>query len=616
MDESPVVLPDGTHFPFWDDATEYRRTYHVACGHGDASDENPGTEDRPFKTIGRAAAVLEPCEKAVVHEGVYRECVRPARGGTGPDGMIAYEAAPGEKVVVKGSRVWRGAFRRSEGFRSEPPEDGPRVWAGDLPAEWFVGYNPFMAMNFSSEYTTFVSDWSKAEKERFLLRRGMVFADGRPLAQVYRYVQLAETAGAFWVEDPGLRIHFTLPEDADPDDVTLEVTTQEQVFAPPERGLGYVRVSGFTFEHAADGVPVPQRAMVSASRGHHWIIEDCRVRWANACGVDVGNETWHAPRKAPDEPSGGHILRRNVVSECGICGIAAVGNNAHTLVEDSLIERIGGQNVERIYETGGLKFHTCDGVLIRRNVFRHTRWAPGLWLDYLNRNCRVTGNVFADIESILGACYIEVSHAPNAVDHNVFWDIRRPAAPGDHRPNSAQAVSVDTGERCVVAHNLFAGVRDWYAVDVSLIQSGRIVGGRVGLCRKHKVLNNIFVACPKRILLSRVGDNVSDGNLFDARDDAESFLVEHPGPHAVLDLEAWQEYYGLDRASTQARVEADFDGRRLVLTLEVEREMPSCAPVPELGLEEAPASPGPFDLKPGRQVYELPPKKAIGGMQG
>ncbi len=42
----------------------------------------------------------------VVHAGVYRECVVPRRGGTGPDSMIAYEAAPGEEVIVSGAEPW------------------------------------------------------------------------------------------------------------------------------------------------------------------------------------------------------------------------------------------------------------------------------------------------------------------------------------------------------------------------------------------------------------------------------------------------------------------------------------------------------------------------------
>ena len=64
--------------------------------------------------------------------------------------------------------------------------------------------------------------------------------------------------------------------------------------------------------------------------------------------------------------------------------------------------------------------------------------------------------------------------------HNVLWDIR-----GTGRPHSGRGINVDTGEQCVVAHNLLGRVRDEYAVSVHLGQKGRIVGGRVGLCRQH-----------------------------------------------------------------------------------------------------------------------------------
>jgi len=583
MTESHVTMPDGTPFEFWDDTTEYSHIYHVAREHPAASDDGPGTEDQPFATIGRAAQCLQSGEKVIVHSGVYRDCVRPARGGEGPDRMIAYEAAPGEDVFVRGSQRWTPEFVSSEDWNIGPLPRSATVWMGDLPAEWFIGYNPFMSRSFSSEYTTFTRDWSKEEIHQFMLRRGMVFA----------------ADGAFWVEDPGLRIHLRLWRDADPKSAMLEVTTQEQVFAPLEHGLGYIRVSGFGFEHAADGVPVPQRAAVSATRGHHWIIEDNGIRWANACGIDVGNETWHRRPRASSELSGHHILRRNRISDCGICGMAAVGNNAHSLVEDNLVERIGDKHIERIWETGGLKFHTCDGVLIRRNVFRHIHHAPGLWLDYMNRNCRVTGNVFADIESILGGVYIEVSHDLNVVDHNILWDIR-----GFEGPHTGRGVNVDSGEECVVAHNLFGKVRDGYAVAVHLGQKARIVDGRVGLGRRHKVLNNVFVACPRRMLFSRTEENRSDGNLFDERDDATSLCVEYPEPRAILDLDAWQDYFGLDRNSCQAHIEADFDPETLVLTLRIEGELPECGSIAALHGEEGP-SPGPLEIEADRRDYRI-----------
>ncbi len=125
-----AMLPDGTMFPFWDDQTNYRTTYHVACQDPQASDANPGSREKPFRTIGRAAEILQPGEKVVVHEGVYRECVSPRRGGTGPDAMIAYEAAPGERVVVSGAVPWQPRCQPSSGW--EPAVKA--AWMADLPA--------------------------------------------------------------------------------------------------------------------------------------------------------------------------------------------------------------------------------------------------------------------------------------------------------------------------------------------------------------------------------------------------------------------------------------------------------------------------------------------------
>jgi len=584
-----MKMPDGTPFEFWDDTTQYTRVYHVACRHPAACDQNTGTEDRPFATINRAASVLQPGEKAIVHEGVYREWVCPARGGDGPDRMIAYEAAPGGSVCVRGSEVWSADFRPSEGWwikggHEKPGPGDPQVWMAGLPAGMFLGYNPFLAANVPAEIWTFTREWRPEEMQQFLLKRGALFVDGRPLEQVFRVSDLARREGAFWVEDPGLRIHLRLWGDADPRGVQFEVTVREQVFAPKEHHLGYIRVSGFHFEHAADGVPVPQRAAVSTTRGHHWIIENNTIRRANAVGLDVGAQDW----KSDDaDRSGAHVIRGNTISDCGICGLAGATGADHTLVEDNTIERIGGLNVERIWECAGLKFHVCTGGLFRGNVFRHIENACGMWLDVSNRNCRVTGNVFADIESLQGGFYLECSHDLNVIDGNVFWDIRRVGDRG------GLGVKVDSGENAVVAHNFFGKVED-FAVSLNLNQADRVIDGRVGLCRRHRVLNNVFARCPRRILLARADDNVSDGNLFDVRNDSVSMRIQYPAPEAVLNLSAWQRYYGLDAHSSQAAVEADFDPENLSLRCRIDGDLPTCQPV-EAMHGDARTRPGPCE---------------------
>ncbi len=571
-----MKLPDASEFPIWEDTTDYTRQIHVARAHPAADDANDGSPDSPLATVSRAAQLAEPGTRVIIHEGIYREHIVPARAGQGPDAMICYCAADGQEPVLCGSRVYDGPFAASQGFRLK---GSARVWMFDIPAGWFVGYQPFIADNLTPYYRTFNDDWTTPETHRLQLKRGGVYVDGRRLRQVLRVSDLAETEDAFCVEAPGTRIHLRLAGDADPAGRQIELTVREQVFAPEARGLGYIRLSGLTFRHAADGVPVPQRAMVSAVRGHHWIIENCRLSECNV-GIDLGKQTWEAPRHSP---CGGHIVRNNHIHDCGVCGIAGVDCVDDTLVEGNCIERIGWRQIERIWECAGLKMHHARGVLIRGNVFRHICQASGVWLDIGNENCRITGNCFADIETYLGACFIECTHFQNVVDGNVFCDIRdirvNRATDPNHNPGGV-AVKTDSGEYLTVAHNLFLDVPDNYAVGLSLAQNQRIVQGRTGLCRRNGVWNNLFVATPKRILLGMTEENQCDGNLFDASNDRASLSIESPAPQTHVDLQAWQEFYGYDCAGAQRTVSAELEVQAGALRLGLEGDWPEPVEVP------------------------------------
>ena len=78
--------------------------FHVAPGGNDA---NPGTPSAPLRTIQRAANLAQPGDVVTVHAGVYRERISPPRGGVSEKQRIVYQAAPGEKVEIKGSEVVR-----------------------------------------------------------------------------------------------------------------------------------------------------------------------------------------------------------------------------------------------------------------------------------------------------------------------------------------------------------------------------------------------------------------------------------------------------------------------------------------------------------------------------
>jgi hypothetical protein len=123
-------LPDGSEFVSWEQPLKFSKTYYVDNNSLRANDAGPGTHQRPFRTINKAAQVLQPGERVVVASGTYRECIRPVRGGTGPAQMISYEAAPGAKVFIKGSDVLKDGWQQESipvGFRGPGGAPGQAV---------------------------------------------------------------------------------------------------------------------------------------------------------------------------------------------------------------------------------------------------------------------------------------------------------------------------------------------------------------------------------------------------------------------------------------------------------------------------------------------------------
>jgi len=416
----PVLLPDGSEFQTWEVPCEFSRTYHVDASHPEASDENPGTREKPFRTIGEAARRLQPGERVVVAAGIYRERVKPARGGTGPTRMISYEAAPGADVVLKGSRVFTEKWTPS-GRAGQAAAD--KVWSAPLAAKYFTDYRPFDTDNVTPEQFDHM-DWAHPLRGKvpYTLPRGMIFQDGRRLEQVAAPEALADKEGAFWVDRPAQVIHVHAFGGADPNGQRFEITTERIAFGPDEPGLGFIRVKGFTVEQVGNAFPMQQEGAISTWRGHHWIIEGNTVRQVNGVGIDVGIQfgPWPRPKVV-----GHHVVRGNTITDVGVCGIAGIGthDDFHLLIEGNVVRRAAFHDVERLYETGGIKTHLNTNCLIRGNLIVDTLHGPGIWMDYTNANSRCCRNVVVGTRTQWhGGIFIEASLRPNLIDHNLLWD--------------------------------------------------------------------------------------------------------------------------------------------------------------------------------------------------
>ena len=608
-------LPDGTQFASWEQPLTFSKTYYVDNNAPNADDNGPGDKARPFRTISKAAQLLQPGERVVIASGTYRECVRPARGGTGPAQMISYEAAPGAKVFIKGSEILKDGWQQekvAERFNAAPGT-GITVWRHELSNALFPdSYNPFALPSIMGSWGWL--DTRIVDMGPYLRRRGLVFVDGKPLEPMEQLRELAtaklppvpdftkppvpllgmpprrrggpimqEIGGSpdarFSVDDSGTAIHVRLASGT-PADHMIEVTTRQHTFIPVRSGISYIRVKGVTFQHAGNPYPFPQFGMVSLAGGDHWILEDNIFEWANGGGLDIGSDGNSAG--APN-PGASQILRRNTFRYCGIEGVGGMGTT-NTLVEDNLVEWCGWADAERGWEAAGMKFHRAKNMLFRRNVIRHMRHANAAWWDVDNANCRITKNVFADILTVGAAVHMEMNPGQNSIDNNIIWDVRNaePGTPGQ-RGCAGSGIFDNATSNLIIAQNLIGRCDN--AGIFAIIRQDRNINIHAS---GNNVANNVFAKCKSAINFLNT-DNRADGNVYvDMPEQFQGLFEGAPPPDydpnawthiKFYDLAAWRALKGWDRNSVIADAQIAFNPDTLELTFTSSKPLPRVAAV-------------------------------------
>ncbi len=543
-----ILLPDGTSFMSWSDITSYSRTYHVSQNHPKASDENDGSEELPFRTINHAAQVVKPGERVCIHSGIYRELVRPCFSGEGPGRMIAYDAAPGEQVIIRGSREVATKWVLS--VDPNDPENisrqklskevlstgnifSKKIWMTTLQDDLFEnGYFPLQIANTTEEEFKMM-DWATRWIGRipYSLPRCLLFQEGQRLSQISAYEDLVLLPGSCWVAPDGKTIHIHPFSNANPNSQFFEVAVQEHVIQPQTIGLGFIRVSGLILEHCANGFLRSGTGGLFTMGGHHWIIEGNTVRHMNSLGIEIGSSAYERrdPRNPPsverqgqqasrsvDLNRGHHIVSRNIISDCGTAGIRGLGVE-YSLVEYNDITDCGWQDAEFHYEVAGIKLLITRGTLVQHNYISHIQGGCGIWLDWDNRNSRVTRNVMHDITTAQGGIFIEASQVPNLVDNNIIWDI------------NGEGVYLCDTDNTIVVHNLFGNVSEEQVV--AKVKTDRSLGGRKLTATGNKIVNNIIADQGKPIFSGDPG-NLTDYNIYVSALPGKSEMKD-PGIHSV-----------------------------------------------------------------------------------
>ena len=418
--------------------------YHVATTGSDSAD---GSASAPLRTINAAAALAQPGDTVRVHEGEYREWVTPVRGGLSDRRRITYEAAEGERVAIKGS----------ERITEWTPEGGT-VWRAVVPNAVFGGFNPF-----AEEVD---GDWLVHPPSGQRKHLGDVYLNGRSfyevddLAAVSAAELRSETVDG-WTElaEPVLDVDQTRYvwyaevgeesttvwanfQGADPTIELVELNVRRSVFYPMEHHLDYITVRGFELAHAATPWTPPtadQPGLIGPNWAKGWIIEDNLIHDSKCSAVSLGKEVSTGHNYATlrgDKPGyqyqlesvfsarqigwdrehiGSHIVRRNTIYECGQNGIVGHLGAVFSTIEDNHIHHIATKREFYGYEIAGIKLHAAIDVQILRNRIHDC--TLGTWLDWQTQGTRVARNLFyANTRDL----FVEVSHGPYLVDHNVL----------------------------------------------------------------------------------------------------------------------------------------------------------------------------------------------------
>ena len=381
------------------------------------SNKNDGTAESPFLTINHAAQLAMPGDTITVREGVYREWIKPVRGGDAENRRITYRAKSGEDVRILGSESAKGWKRTESG-----------LWKLVLPDSFFKNFNPF---NTLTRHPVPVKEdesgdgwgWLKYGRWTHL---GDVFLDGEGLTEK-RFLKELDSAPLTWHTQTagGKTTIWANFGEADPNVSSVEINCRPFAFFPEKPGVNYITVKGFIFMNVANHWAPPvnyQPAAIGPNGGHHWIIEDNIIMYAKAAGISIGVPT----EEADFLRSGFHIIRNNVILRCGQSGITGQSWNSHSQIYGNHIEDINYRKEFGGWETAAIKHHGGDSLLISNNFIRRVYTAQpdsgaahGIWNDFQNTNWRVTGNIVLGAEG--NAILVEANWTgPSLYDNNIF----------------------------------------------------------------------------------------------------------------------------------------------------------------------------------------------------
>lgn len=376
---TPIVQPSATPVAF-----DHMLVVDIA--HPDADDTNPGTADRPLKTIAKAADIAvqnnlrKMSTRVLIAPGIYRESISVESKTSLTDAPMQFEAKQQGTATIAGSDVWTGWKKQG----------ATNVYTHPWPYKWGVVPYP--------------KGWEgNVVLQPIVRRREMIFINSQSLTQVLSEKELKE--GTFFVSEQTATVSLVPPPHAAVETGTVEVAVRPGLFFV-ERAQN-LTVQGLTFMHGNSPVGVTTVIFNNCS---DLLVEDCQFVWNN----------WSAMTFMSAAPYSSHsvIARRNVANYNGAIGLAAsrVKDLLYEDNETSYNNWRGALGQFYSWEAGGMKHLFVHGGIYRRHRAVSNQ-APGMWFDTDCANIEIDDALCSRNQM---GMFLEASEGPTTVTNSTI----------------------------------------------------------------------------------------------------------------------------------------------------------------------------------------------------
>jgi parallel beta-helix repeat protein len=319
------------------------------------SDRNPGTKERPLRTIAGATKVaVAKSDKGIgvrirIAPGIYRDSVNIQSSPDRPTAPIVYEATKTGTTIVAGTDKWTGGWTKSK-------ESG--AYSHQWTPAW--GFGPDIWADYAAEAP-------HASMRPIVRRREIVFVNDVAQKQVLTSAELVP--GSFCIQEQRKCILLYPGSGCVPNEADIEVGKRDVLFSVD--GRSNISLLGLVFARSSNYVT---KGAVRFKRANNIVVENCRVEWNNGDGICL-NEC-------------NDVTFRNVVSSHnGMSGIIFYqGRNIifQGLVTDYNNWRGTAGGFDN-WATAGLKAFHIHGMALRDYSTRYNA-TFGLWFDTDNRD--------------------------------------------------------------------------------------------------------------------------------------------------------------------------------------------------------------------------------------